>query len=114
MIANFLNEYPDFPIVTHGARHDYLLVLKPAFEKVNNLERLPSADRWQCTIVLSKRLPMVGNRTLDNVLVELGYSRRVPGAFHDAIHDAQLCGLCYMKLVRLEEKPAKDLGFLGQ
>ena len=53
MIVNFLNEHPDFPIVTHGVKHDYLLVLKPAFEKVENLERLPRDDRWLCTIELS-------------------------------------------------------------
>ena len=95
MIVNFLNENPDFPIVTHGFKHDYLLVLKPAFEKVDNIERLPKAERWQCTIELSKRLPMLGPKTLDNVLAELGYSRREQGAFHDAIYDAELCGICY-------------------
>ena len=56
---------------------------------------------------------MLGPKTLDNVLAELGYSRREQGAFHDAIYDAELCGICYKKLVRLEDKPSLKLGLLG-
>ena len=57
ILANFLNEHPDLPIVAHGIKHDYYKVLRPAFQRVDNLMDLPKAGRWRCTIDLADRLP---------------------------------------------------------
>ena len=35
ILAEFLNEYPNIPIVAHGVKFDRDKVLKPAFRKVN-------------------------------------------------------------------------------
>ena len=31
ILANFLNEHPDLPIVAHGVNYDFKKVLRPAF-----------------------------------------------------------------------------------
>ena len=101
ILATFLNEFCDLPIVAHSANYDRDDVLGPAFDSVGNLKRLPDAGRWRCTYKLSKGLPNVGARSLDNVLNALGMKPRNEEEPHDAVHDAILCGEAYMKLMEL-------------
>ena len=49
VLANFLNVHPNFPIVAHNVEYDLDTVLRPAFERVGNMARLPKPERWVCT-----------------------------------------------------------------
>ena len=57
VLVNFLNMYPDFPIVAHGVDYDLDTVLRPAFERVGNIARLPKLERWVCTQDLAQGIP---------------------------------------------------------
>lgn len=105
MVA-FLNERKDLPIVAHSAKYDRDEVLGPAFDRVENIRNLPDSSRWRCTYSLSFRLPKVGARNLDEVLVALGMEARKEDAPHNAIQDAMLCGEVYKKLIKLQN-PSK-------
>ena len=78
ILANFLNRERDFPIVCHNVRYDRDEVLRPAFERVNNLVALPHNDRWICTMKLAYQrtdlIPKFINKGLDPLLhyLELG------------------------------------------
>ena len=58
-LLNFLNRYPDLPIVAHNVKYDRDDVLKPAFEKVQNLDKFPPRQRWRCTLVMAKTVPKI-------------------------------------------------------
>ena len=92
ILAAFLNELPDLPIVAQSANYDRDEVLGVAFDKVGNIKKMPRASRWRCTYKLSFRLPKVEERNLDNILTALGIESRMAGEPHDAITDATLCG----------------------
>ena len=53
--------------------------------RVENLNGLPSADRWRCTYDLSERLPNIFIRPLDELLDYFGIERRDEEADHDAL-----------------------------
>ena len=52
-LADFLGWHPDYPIVSHSVDYDFKDVLRPAYLRVCNQDRLPKADRWVCTWNLS-------------------------------------------------------------
>ena len=85
MLANFLNNYPDLPIVVYGKNHDYKKVLVPAFERVDNLKKLPKTERWRCALDLASRLPQLYTFSLDNVLEHCGFESRDEEEPHNAI-----------------------------
>ena len=68
ILINFLNEHPDLPIVAHNAEYDRDTVLKGAFDRVDNANSLPPADRWRCTLKMSEDLPDLSSRSLDDLL----------------------------------------------
>ena len=54
ILINFLNEHPDLPIVAHNVEYDRDTVLKKAFDRVDNVNSLPPAERWRCTLKMSE------------------------------------------------------------
>ena len=106
ILAAFLNERKDLPIVAHSAKYDRDEVLGPAYDRVGNIKNLPDSSRWRCTFELSYRLPKSNARNLDEVLEALGMNPRKDDEPHNAIHDAMLCGEVYKKLIKLQN-PSK-------
>ena len=82
-----------------------------AFDRVGNMKNFPESRRWQCTFKLSYRIPKLEERHLDDILEAVGLDRRRVGEPHDAISDATLCGMAYMKLVSLPDPKKPHLGF---
>ena len=52
-LADFLDQNSDYPIVSHFVNYDFKDVLRPAYLRVCNQDRLPKADRWVCNWNLS-------------------------------------------------------------
>lgn len=98
-LANYLNQHPDLPIVAHNVAYDRDKVLKSAFARVENLDGLPKAGRWRCTMELSERLPNSYIKNLDAVLQDCGFDSRDWDSIHDAVIDAQCCAKIYMHLI---------------
>ena len=111
MLANFLNLRPDYPIVVYGKKHDYGKVMKPAFERVGNLAKLPPEERWRDALDMAQRIPDLISYSLDEVLEQCGYERRDEDLNHDAVHDAWLCAQVYMKLIKMPDPKNPELGF---
>ena len=109
VLANFLGVHRDFPIVAHNVQYDLDTVMKPAFERVGNMARLPKPDRWVCTQELSRNIPGLLSHQLDDVLQHLGMQRRPGQGRHDALNDALLCGEAYMRLV-VQQKDMSENG----
>lgn len=103
LVANFLSQEPDFPIVAHNVEFDRDKVLRPAFERVGHPDLIAKDGRWRCTCKLAERLPNLESRKLDDVLEECGFERRKKDAIHDAVIDAELAAKVYMYLIKLPE-----------
>ena len=99
MLATFLNEHPDLPIVAFNAKYDRDDVLGTAYDKVGNIKNFPDQSRWRCIYKLSFRIPKLEKRQLDDILKALEIEPRKKGEIHDAVTDATKCGLAYMKLI---------------
>ena len=91
-LINFLRINHDYPIVVYGKKHDYWKVLRPAFERVDNIEKLPKSERVRGALNMASRLPNLDTYFLDDVLEKCGLDRRIEDAYHDAKEDALLCG----------------------
>ena len=100
ILLHFLNEHSDLPIVAHGVRHDRDRVLKPAFEKVDNLGQLPMRSRWRCTVAMSKQLPGLCFSHLNEVLEYCGFDRR-DEEYHCALKDCRLAAKVYMAMMNM-------------
>ena len=89
---NFFKARPELPIVVYGKKHDYWKVLRPAFERVDNIKMVPKPERVICALDMASRLPNLDTYFLDDVLEKCGLDRRLDDAFHDAKDDAVLAG----------------------
>ena len=76
MLATFLNEHRDLPIVAFSMKYDRDEVLGAAFDRVNNRTNFPEARRWVCTYKLSFCIPKLKSRHLDDILEAVGLDRR--------------------------------------
>ena len=109
-LVNFLNEHPDLPIVAHKVKFDRDEVLKPAFKKVENDERLPKKERWRCTLAMAKVYGKIPVCFLDECLKHFKIEGRGDD-LHDAVTDARLAGELYMALMNQPVKKTRSLGF---
>ena len=99
-MANFLTEHPDLPIVAHNESYDHWKVLKPAYDRVDNVKNLPKKERWRCTMKLAQQKFIRDDYFLDAVLLSCGLEPREDDEPHDAMNDAQLTAGAYMYLVK--------------
>ena len=111
ILANFLTQHPDLPIVAHNEWYDHWKVLKPAFERVGNLEGNPKAERWRCTLKFAKKKLNQDCWKLDAVVEACDVDPRDEDLKHDAKVDARLAGEVYMKLFEMPDLPSSKLGF---
>ena len=111
-LATFLMKYPNLPIVAHNVQHDLDEVLMPAFDNVNNLERLPEAKRWRCTLEMSRQVPFLKFHGLDDLLEHFGFERRSLEVKHDAQADCILTAKVYMEIMKISVKQQPSLGFV--
>ena len=103
LVFNFIRLHQDYPIVVYGKKHDYWNVLRPAFESMDNIEKLPKSERVRDALDMASRLPNLYTYFLDDVLEKCGFDRRIEDAYHDAREDAEHCGKVYMHLIKLED-----------
>ena len=87
--------------MAHNVRFDRDDVLRPAFERVEALDKFPDDSRWKCTMKLANRLLKLKTYQLDDVLSECGLKRRDEDAMHDAQIDAECAAKVYMHCVKL-------------
>ena len=111
ILVNFLNTHKDLPIVAHPVDYDRDEVLKEAFEKVGNLERLPGKERWRCTWEMADRVPFLVHGGLDDLLEHFGHPRSDLEAYYDAMEDCILTAKVYMDIVKIPEKKERTHGF---
>ena len=76
MLATFLNEHRDLPIVVFSMKYDRDEVLGAAFDRVKNRSNFPESRRWICTYKLSFRMQKLKSRHLDDILEAIGLDRR--------------------------------------
>ena len=112
-ISEFLHREEGLPIVAHNVSFDRDSVLKAAFKKVENEERLPKDDRWRCTWEMSKIIPEIEWNNLDEVLEHFGFDNRGDKC-HDALTDARCVAKVYMAMMNQPEKKKLSLGFASK
>ena len=100
---NYLNTNKDFPIIAFNAQYDRDKVLKPAYKKVNNLDRLPPDNRWRCALEMACKVPGLNVFTLDDVLEHFGHERRDMNKYHEALEDARCTAKVYMSMMAMPE-----------
>ena len=76
LLINFLNKYPNIPIVAHAAKYDRDMVLMPALSRVNMQHMMPPKSRWRCTLDLSDRCPDLFGKELETIYTYFGYEER--------------------------------------
>ena len=108
ILTNFLNEFPKLKIVAHNVKYDRDDVLEKAYERVGNKEGMPSSDRWECTIEISRNrpdlVPKNKSRSLDSLLKCLKLKPRTKGEFHDAHLDCVKAAEVYEALKAPKKK----------
>ena len=109
-LMNLLNRHPDLPIVAHNVKYDRDDVLKPAFTKVKNLDKLPPQQRWRCTLAMAKFVPKLFVYDLVSCLDHFKIEGR-EGDKHDALEDCRLTAKFYMELMNRPESKNTTLGF---
>ena len=86
--------------MAHNESYDHWKVLKPAFDRVDNVKNLPKKERWRCTMKLAQQKFIRDDYFLDAVLLSCGLEPREDDEPHDAMNDAQLTAGAYMYLVK--------------
>ena len=111
MIANFLNHRSNLPIVCHPVDFDRDKVLRDAFSSARSFSKLPDRSRFRCTFNMSRGLPGLKSRSLDDLLEYFGYKPREEDAKHNAVEDCELTAKVYMAILDKQEETKPSLGF---
>ena len=111
VIMQFLQRRNELPITSFNIDFDRDKVLKPAFKELGLVEMDDTEYRWRCAQDLCKRTGNWKLWSLDDALEHFGFERRKEDARHDALNDARLAALVYMKAIKLPALKEAGLGF---
>ena len=101
LLINFLNKYPNIPIVAHAVKFDRDMVLMPALSRVNMQHLMPPKSRWRCTLDLSDRCQDLFGKELETIYTYFGYEERADEDQHEAEKDCEATAKIFMKLMEL-------------
>ena len=114
ILVNFLNQYPNLPIVAHNMTYDRDDVLRPVFKKLDIEKLMPKEQRWKCTVEMSKQWPKFIINSLDALLSYLGCEEREEDEKHDAVKDCQYAAQIYMKMAVMPPPKKAKLGWVKE
>ena len=112
LFINFINQYPNIPIVAHAVKFDRDRVLMPALSKVNMQHMMPLKTRWRCTLDLSDRIKGLPDKGLETVYTHIGFEERNDDDQHEAEKDCEAAAQIFMHLMELDPITTVEGGFV--